>query len=72
VITGELLKNVFTDESRQRFIEIILKLVSEGAEGIILGCTEIPLLVTQEDTEIPLFDTLHIHANAIVDFILED
>ena len=72
VITDELLRNVFTDESRQRFIEIIHKLVSEGAEGIILGCTEIPLLVKQEDTEIPLFDTLHIHANAIVDFILED
>ena len=72
VITGELLRNVFTDESRQRFIEIIHKLVDEGAEGIILGCTEIPLLVKQEDTEIPLFDTLHIHANAIVDFMLED
>ena len=72
VITSELLRNVFTDESRQRFIEIIHKLVSEGAEGIILGCTEIPLLVKQEDTDIPLFDTLQIHANAIVDFMLED
>lgn len=72
VIMNELLKSVFKDESRQRFVEIIHRLVNEGAEGIILGCTEIPLLVTQKDTEIPLFDTLHIHAYAIVDFILED
>jgi len=72
VIMKELLKSEFKDESRLRFIDIIKKLVNGGAEGIILGCTEIPLLVKQEDTEIPLFDTLHIHANAIVDFMLED
>ena len=72
VIMNELLKSEFRGESRQRFIEIIHKLINKGAEGIILGCTEIPLLVKQEDTEIPLFDTLHIHANAIVDFMLED
>ncbi|MCB2208463.1 MAG: aspartate/glutamate racemase family protein [Bacteroidetes bacterium] len=72
IITTELFKSIFKDETRNRFLEIIQKLVNAGAEGIILGCTEIPLLVKQKDTEIPLFDTLHIHAEAIVDFILED
>jgi aspartate racemase len=71
VIMNELLKSEFKDESRQKFIDIMQGLVGKGAEGVILGCTEIPLLVKQEDTEIPLFDTLHIHASAIVDFILE-
>lgn len=72
IINTELIKSVFKDETRNRFIEIIQKLVSKGAEGIILGCTEIPLLVKQKDTDIILFDTLQIHAEAIVDFILND
>ena len=72
IITTELFKSIFKDETRNRFLEIIQKLMHAGAEGIILGCTEIPLLVKQKDTEVPLFDTLHIHAEAIVDFILED
>ncbi|RLD86646.1 MAG: aspartate racemase, partial [Bacteroidetes bacterium] len=71
VIMNELLKSEFKNESRQRFIDIMQDLLGKGAEGVILGCTEIPLLVKQEDTEIPLFDTLHIHTSAIVDFILE-
>jgi aspartate racemase len=72
IITTELFKSIFKDETRNRFIKIIQNLVNDGAEGIILGCTEIPLLVKQKDTEVPLFDTLHIHAEAIVDFILEE
>lgn len=71
-ITTELFKSIFKDETRNRFLKIIQKLVHAGAEGVILGCTEIPLLVKQKDTEVPLFDTLQIHAKAIVDFILED
>jgi len=72
IITTELFKSVFRDDTRERFIAIIQKLLFAGAEGIILGCTEIPLLIKQKDVDIPLFDTLHIHANAIVDFILKD
>jgi aspartate racemase len=72
IITTELFKSIFKQETRNQFLEIIQKLVAEGAEGIILGCTEIPLLVKQKDTAVPLFDTLHIHAEAIVDFMLED
>ena len=55
----------------ERFLNIIENLKSKGAEGIILGCTEIPLLIKQEDTEIKLFDTLFIHAKTVVDFALE-
>jgi len=69
-ITQELLKRVFKDESKARFMQIMNRLHSQGAEGIILGCTEIPLLVKQHDTELPLFDTLSIHALAAIDFAL--
>ena len=46
------------------------RLALQGVEGIILGCTEIPLLINQKDTAIPLFDTLEIHAKAAVDFAI--
>jgi aspartate racemase len=69
-ITHELLREVFKKESKTRFLEIMNQLHSRGAQAIILGCTEIPLLVKQQDTELPLFDTLSIHALAAVDFAL--
>lgn len=69
-IIHELLKGVLKEDSKGRFLEIMNKLHSKGAEGIILGCTEIPLLVKPNDTELPLFDTLTIHALAAVDFAL--
>jgi aspartate racemase len=55
----------------EEYIKVINKLVAKGAEGIILGCTEIPLLVKQEDVSIPIFDTTTIHAKAAVRFSLE-
>jgi aspartate racemase len=69
-ISGELLKGIFREESRERFRQIIRKLHTSGAEGIILGCTEIPLLIQQQDAEIPLFNTLNIHALAAVEAAL--
>ncbi len=66
----EFFQGKFTDEARHNFLNIMDKLSAQGAEGIILGCTEIPLLVKQKDTPIPLFDTLEIHARAAVDFVL--
>ena len=56
--------------SRDKFKEIIESLVIEGAKGIILGCTEIPLLIDQENFEIPLFDTTTIHAKKAVEYAL--
>lgn len=71
-ITSELFKSVFKEETRQRFLRIMQQLTNMGAQGIVLGCTEIPLLIKQEHTVLPLFDTLKIHAEAIVDFMLDD
>jgi aspartate racemase len=62
VIYEELCVGEVRDRSREAFLEIIGRLVSEGAEGIVLGCTEIPLLVGSRDTDVPLFDTTEIHA----------
>ncbi len=56
--------------SKDKFKEIIEDLEAEGSEGIILGCTEIPLLIDQEDFEIPLFDTTRIHAKKAVEYAL--
>lgn len=66
VIDRELGFGILKDESRQRFLEIIGYLAGQGCEGVILGCTEIPLLVKQEHTPVPLFDTTRLHAEAAV------
>ncbi len=69
-IMSELLSHEFRQESRARFLTIMEGLRSNGAQGMVLGCTEIPLLIRQQDTDIPLFNTLVIHAMAAVDFAL--
>lgn len=69
-IFDELALNIFKPETKERYLEIINKLINHGAEGVILGCTEIPLLIKQEDLEIASFDTTKIHADAAVDFAL--
>lgn len=69
-IYGELVKGVINPESRRAFQDIIKKLEAKGAQGVILGCTEIPLLVKQADVAIPVFDTSCIHAEAAVDWAL--
>jgi len=71
VIYQELVFGRIDLASRRQFLAIIERLVRAGAEGIILGCTEIGLLVKQEDSPVPLFDTTRIHAEAAVDFALE-
>jgi aspartate racemase len=70
IIQTELVKGVIRDESRARYRAVMAKLVEQGAEAIILGCTEIPLLVSKPDAAVPLYDTLELHAAAIVDFAL--
>jgi len=54
--------------SRPRFLQIANELIDQGAEGVILGCTEIPLLICQHDVSFPVFDTTKIHAEAIVEY----
>lgn len=70
-IFNELIKNILLDKTRDQFISIIEKLQKQGAEGIILGCTEIPLLINQSDTKLPLFNTLEIHAKAVAAFAVD-
>jgi aspartate racemase len=69
-IMNELLKEEFKAETKVKFLNIINDLEQRGARGIVLGCTEIPLLINQKDTHLPVFNTLEIHANAAVDFAL--
>lgn len=70
VIYNELAKGVINPESKKKFIRIVNELISNGAEGIILGCTELPILINQEEVKAPLFDTLRIHMMAAVKFSL--
>ena len=62
IIFDELCQGKFNAEARKNYLAIIDKLREQGAEGVILGCTEIPLLVRQEDTDLPLFNTAALHA----------
>ena len=71
IIYKELVLGQIKDSSRRTCIEIINNLASKGAEGIILGCTEIPLLVKEQDCGIRLFDTTTIHALAALELALE-
>jgi len=64
VIFEELAYGVLKEESRQNYLAIMERLKKNGAQGVILGCTEIPLLIKQEHTKIPGFDTTTIHAEA--------
>jgi aspartate racemase len=68
-IFEELGRGLLKTETKARYISIIHHLEAQGAEGVILGCTEIPLLVKQSDLELPAFDTTLIHAQAAADFI---
>jgi aspartate racemase len=70
VIYDELVAGQIRDESRDGFVAIIKRLAERGAEGVILGCTEIPLLVSETDAGMPLFDTTAIHAEAALNYAL--
>jgi aspartate racemase len=63
-------KGIFKPETKAAYLQIMNKLKQQGAEGVILGCTEIPLLIHPTDTDLILFDTAAIHSAAAVDFIL--
>lgn len=69
-IFEELGRGIIKAESQKRYLDVMHKLAGQGAEGIILGCTEIPLLISSEDIDMPLFDTTQIHSKAAVAFAL--
>lgn len=70
VIYDELCQGQLLDSSRQYYRQVIEDLAEQGCEGVILGCTEIGILIKQADSPIPVFDTTAIHAAAAVDFLL--
>ena len=71
IIYEELCLGQIREESRQIYRDIMADLVAQGAEGIILGCTEIGLLVQPGDASVPLFDTTALHAQAAVEWALK-
>jgi aspartate racemase len=71
-IYNEMGKNLFLPATKSRFLSIIGKLEAAGAAGVILGCTEIPILIKQGDCSLPVFDTTQIHAEAAVAFAFEN
>ncbi len=70
IIYQELCKGIIRQDSKDEFLQIIQTLVDQGAQGIILGCTEIPMLIKQQDCQVRLLDTTYLHAKAAVDFAL--
>jgi len=71
VIYDESVLGNIKTESREAYRKIIEKLIAAGAQGIILGCTKIGLLVKDEDSSVPLFDTTYIHAVSAVEYALK-
>jgi aspartate racemase len=71
-IYDELCQGLLRQETKARFRGIMRKLAQEGVEGIILGCTELALLLKQEDAPVPLFDSTRLHVRAAVDFAMSD
>jgi aspartate racemase len=69
-IYSEMGKGIFLPATKEKFLAIIGKLAEQGAQGIILGCTEIPILIKQSDCKVPLFDTTKIHSAAAIRFAL--
>ncbi len=72
IIYNELVKGQFTNISKQEIIEIIKELQNQGAEGVILGCTELPILISESDMDIPIFDTGKIHAYEAIEWSLKN
>ncbi|MEH7612090.1 aspartate/glutamate racemase family protein [Gottfriedia acidiceleris] len=70
IIYEELCLGIIKEESKQVYLNIIDHLIEHGAEAVILGCTEITMLISQENCRIPVFDTTRIHAESAVDFAL--
>jgi aspartate racemase len=71
IIYGELVRAVVTEPSREHVLGVIDRMRDSGIEGVVLGCTELPFLITQEHTDLPVFDTTTIHAHKALDLAME-
>ncbi len=72
IIYGELVKGIINLDSRDRLLKITSGLVKSGAEGILLGCTELPLILGNEETEVPFFNSTRLHALYGLDFAMKE
>lgn len=72
IIYHELCLGIINEHSKKKYLDIIDSLIRKGAEAVILGCTEITMLISQEDCTIPVYDTTRLHAEAAVDFCIGD
>lgn len=72
IIYQELCLGIINEESKQSYLKIINSLSQQGAEALILGCTEITLLISQDNCSIPVYDTTRLHAECAVDFALKE
>jgi len=72
LIYEELARGIVRDEGRDLVLGVTGRLVDRGAQGVIAGCTEIPLVLTQNDLDLPYFDTVKLHVAAALDFALSD
>ncbi len=71
-VSTELTQGIFSDAAKAFFLEQIEELKTKGVEGIILGCTELPLLIKQNEVDIPILATTDLHAQMAVDFIFQE
>jgi len=72
IIFDELVHGLVSPKSKQEYREIISRLVAEGAEAVVLGCTELMMIITAEDSPVPLFDTTTLHCEAALGFAIDD
>ncbi|MBX2868027.1 MAG: aspartate/glutamate racemase family protein [Acidiferrobacterales bacterium] len=72
VIYEELCQGIIQPDSKRQYLEIVQNAISNGADGVIFGCTEVGLLISQEDFSVPVFDTTSLHARDALDFALQD
>ncbi len=72
IIYEELCLGEIKEESKKQYLRIIDNMIQQGAEGIILGCTEITLLIHEQDTTVPLFDTTYLHAMRAVEYAMDE
>ena len=72
VIFGDLGQKIVTEETKRLFLDVVEEMRTEGAEAIVLACTELQFVITEKDTDVPLFETVELHARGAVEWMLRD
>ena len=72
VIFGDLGRKIVTEDTKRLFLDVVEQMKTDGAEGIVLACTELQFVVTEKDTDVPLFDTVELHARGAAEWMLRE